>query len=177
MQPKSSNDTGPMCNDTVMCGDADDTTLRQLTLCAADFPAPTLALPDAARDWLESNPGCGMSSIEFLRSLNRSGLSLRMCPAYYRLAEDGTLPPSFKGWQDAGICRLGGSWTLSIGASHNAAAVCSLSDVLQNSEDMPHKYFLSARACQGILRRAERRGKKLPQRLMEALMAVVGTMT
>ena len=39
-------------------------------------------------------------------------------------------------------------------------------------EATPHpKYCLSARACQGILNRAERRGKKLPEMLREALTA------
>ena len=34
----------------------------------------------------------------------------------------------------------------------------------------PHKYFLSQKACQGILRRAETRGKELPKILKDALL-------
>ena len=42
--------------------------------------------------------------------------------------------------------------------------------LLQILEDKPHpKYCLSAKACQGILRRAEKRGKTLPPMLKEAL--------
>jgi hypothetical protein len=37
----------------------------------------------------------------------------------------------------------------------------------------PEKYFLSAKACAGILRRAEKRGKELPTMLREALEEVV----
>lgn len=37
-------------------------------------------------------------------------------------------------------------------------------------DSIPQKYFLSARACQGILRRAENRGKSLPPALMAALV-------
>lgn len=38
-------------------------------------------------------------------------------------------------------------------------------------EECPHpKYALSAKACQGILRRAEKRGKKLPEMLEKALV-------
>ena len=33
----------------------------------------------------------------------------------------------------------------------------------------PHKYYLSKKACQGILRRASARGKQLPQMLKIAL--------
>jgi hypothetical protein len=37
------------------------------------------------------------------------------------------------------------------------------------------KYFLSPKACAGILRRAEKRGKKLPTALQKALQATVAT--
>jgi hypothetical protein len=52
-------------------------------------------------------------------------------------------------------------------------AVCSLSDVLETGE-VPQRFYLSPRACAGILRRAEKRGKKLPARLRLALEAVAG---
>jgi hypothetical protein len=51
--------------------------------------------------------------------------------------------------------------------------VCSLSAVLETS-DVPHKYFLSQKACAGIIRRAERRGKELPTMLRRALEQVAG---
>ena len=38
----------------------------------------------------------------------------------------------------------------------------------------PKKYFLSPKACAGILRRAARRGKALPTILHHALQAVAG---
>jgi hypothetical protein len=46
-----------------------------------------------------------------------------------------------------------------------------LSEILQQIEpDAP--YWLSPKACQGILRRAAKRGKKLPDALYKALVAV-----
>lgn len=42
-----------------------------------------------------------------------------------------------------------------------------LSEVLEQETDP--KYNLSSKACQGILNRANRRGKKLPEILREAL--------
>jgi hypothetical protein len=45
-----------------------------------------------------------------------------------------------------------------------------LSDILEENPDP--KYFLSQKACRGILRRAEKRGKKLPGALQQALEAV-----
>jgi hypothetical protein len=41
----------------------------------------------------------------------------------------------------------------------SAAVACSLSDILETG-DVPQRYYLSATACRGILRRAEKRGKR-----------------
>ena len=46
-----------------------------------------------------------------------------------------------------------------------------LSDILEEEADP--KYNLSAKACRGILNRASRRGKKLPEVLEEALKAQI----
>ncbi|NDD03621.1 MAG: hypothetical protein EB078_01835 [Proteobacteria bacterium] len=40
--------------------------------------------------------------------------------------------------------------------------------------DVPQRYYLSAKACSGILRRAERRGKELPAQLRQALQVAAG---
>jgi hypothetical protein len=47
-----------------------------------------------------------------------------------------------------------------------------LSDVLEATGSVPQKFFLSRKACEGILRRAERRGKALPPALEAALRSV-----
>jgi len=62
----------------------------------------------------------------------------------------------------------GGYWTLNTSGCHSAAAV-SLSSVIEPETSIPPKYYLSSKACQGILRRAERRGKALPPILEQAL--------
>lgn len=49
----------------------------------------------------------------------------------------------------------------------SVAVESTLSQILE--ENVPKKYYLSARACEGILRRAERMGKKLPDVLKTAL--------
>nr|WP_294160697.1 hypothetical protein [uncultured Selenomonas sp.] len=64
----------------------------------------------------------------------------------------------------------GGSWTLNIGECPRDASASSLSQILQKREDVPEKYFLSPRACKGILRRAKERGKELPPELKAALL-------
>ena len=51
----------------------------------------------------------------------------------------------------------------------SVAAASSLSDVLQPAAEVPAKYSLSPKACMGILRRASRRGRRLPPLLERAL--------
>jgi hypothetical protein len=65
----------------------------------------------------------------------------------------------------------GGCTTLNTGECPRVAKESTLSQILQASA--PEKYYLSARACAGILRRAEKRGKELPKMLREALEEVV----
>ena len=67
---------------------------------------------------------------------------------------------------------LGGFKTVNFTESPNVAVACSLRQVLERN--VPRKYFLSARACLGILRRALKRGRALPQRLEMALRAMIG---
>jgi hypothetical protein len=62
-------------------------------------------------------------------------------------------------------------WTLAISEYPSDAVASSLSDILETGE-VPQQYFLSSRACRGILRRAEKRGKDLPEALKSALLAV-----
>lgn len=67
---------------------------------------------------------------------------------------------------------LGDSLTLNIGESPSAENASLLSWILQ--VDVPEKYYLSAKACRGILIRASRRGKKLKELLETALLEMIG---
>ena len=71
--------------------------------------------------------------------------------------------------------QLGESSMLNISGwlSGDAASLCSLAEVLETG-DVPQRYFLSATACRGILRRAAKRGKQLPALLLAALQAAAG---
>ena len=67
---------------------------------------------------------------------------------------------------------LGGYLTLNTGESPRDAVESSLSQILL--QNPPSKYYLSKKACLGILRRAEERNKDLPPLLQEALMVQAG---
>ena len=65
----------------------------------------------------------------------------------------------------------GDSWTVNISEWPSAESVSLLSSTLE--VNAPEKYYLSARACQGILTRASRRGKPLPELLKQALLDMI----
>ena len=62
---------------------------------------------------------------------------------------------------------LGEYWMLNIGESPKEENASTLSQILM--ANVPQKYFLSPKACLGILRRASNRGKELPEVLRVAL--------
>ena len=96
-------------------------------------------------------------------------LSAAMTPSY--VSRDGRT----RAWSmDPNGEQRGESWMPNTSAWPNDASVCSLSQVLTTGR-IPPKYYLSGKACAGILRRAERRGKELPGQLRRALAAVAGS--
>lgn len=68
---------------------------------------------------------------------------------------------------ETGIPSLGASSMLNFGECPNVVEESGLWQILEMN--VPQKYFLSETACLGVLRRAERRGKKLPEILEKAL--------
>lgn len=81
----------------------------------------------------------------------------------------GNLPGA--SWETVGALP-GVSMTLNIGPGPlNGGNASTLSQILE--ANAPEKYYLSPKACAGILRRAEKRGKELPQMLKEALEEVI----
>ena len=116
------------------------------------------------------------SSSDWLKHCAQSGSSGKTSPAFCRRTEDGLLEPCSGRWANSGMgsptecwTRSMPEWTATLTPSHSDDAVCSLSDVLEETHLVLPRYFLSQRACEGILRRAERRGKALPPLLLEAL--------
>src|SRR3546814_6488102 len=98
----------------------------------------------------------------------RGGRSGKTSLAYWPATADGILAPSSGRWANSGMGSPTAFSTLSTSEFPNGAVASSLSDILETG-DLPQRYFLSAKACSGILRRAEKRGKTLPLALSRAL--------
>ena len=71
-----------------------------------------------------------------------------------------------RSWQ-TGIPSHGEHSTLNTGESPSVVVESTLSQILE--ANVPLKYYLSARACAGVLNRAQKRGKPLPEILKTAL--------
>lgn len=106
---------------------------------------------------------------DWLADFGPAGWSGKTSRAFCRRREDGTLEPSSGRWLSAGMGGPTGSLTLKASAFPSGAVASSLSDVLEAPGSVPPSYYLSPRACAGILARAERRGRSLPPRLREIL--------
>ena len=103
------------------------------------------------------------------QSSKRSSASQSRKPPILKcLKKDGQLGgATTMRWEEDGAW-LGECMTRNTGESPNAAVVSRLSQILEVTPQ--EKYSLSAKACQGILRRAERRGKDLPEMLKTVLL-------
>lgn len=91
----------------------------------------------------------------------------RKRPIFKCLNMDGLHGGATAMWEDDGAWLIE-STMRNGGECPNAAVESRLSQILE--EASPTKYYLSRAACQGILRRAERRGKDLPEQLKQALL-------
>ncbi len=146
--------------------------MEQLTFLSEEPLAKPSQSQDFERDLLTVEATSHLSLYVWLREKSHAGFFGRMCLGSCQLTEEGRLAPSSEGWQNAGMGSPTGFLMLSISECHKDADVCSLSAILETG-DLPQRYFLSVRACAGILRRAEKRGKALPAQLMKALRSVV----
>ena len=146
--------------------------MARLTSSSEEPRASLSVSPASEEDWTMSVVISHLSFADLLSESGLAGSSGKTSPAFCQATEDGTLAPSSGRWQNSGTVSPIGSWTLNTSEWPSDAAVCLLSDTLETG-DVPQRFFLSATACQGILRRAEKRGKTLPPALHQALTAVV----
>ena len=145
--------------------------MQMLMFSWEELPANHSASQDCEKDWTIRVVTSCSASLQLLADIAPGGWYGRTSPAYCHRTEDGILVPFSGCWGNSGMGSPTEFLTLSTLEWHSAAAVCSLSDILETG-DVPRRYFLSATACRGILRRAEKRGKVLPEQLRLALAVV-----
>ena len=144
--------------------------MQQLNLFAQEHPARPSQSPDYERDWMTRVATLPSFSLACFNAIAPDGWYGRTCPASCQIKPE-RLEPSSEGWRNSGMGSPTEFWTLNTLELPSAAVASSLSDILETG-NIPQRYFLSATACKGILRRAEKRGKDLPPTLRQALQAV-----
>ncbi len=147
-------------------------TLFDLTSSSAEPPAKPSQSQDFAKDLLTLEATSPSRFWLSLHAISPSGWSGRTSPAFCQ-TKQGLLEPSSEGWGNSGMGPPTAFLTLNTSEWPRDAAVCSLSDTLETGV-VPPQFYLSPKACAGILRRAEKRGKDLPPTLKAALTGVAG---
>lgn len=163
----------------------------QLTFFAEEPPVSPSPSLDSAKDWQTRVATSCSPLLTLLQGIAPAGWYGRTSPESFQVETDETLrsfwassranasPRRKAAGATADSCPAspmptalpGAALTLSLPVWHSAASVCSLSRILETG-DVPPRFFLSAKACNGILRRAEKRGRVLPPHLLAALKAV-----
>ena len=88
--------------------------------------------------------------------------------------------PSYTTWPTSGRYTPNGPcWTLNTSGCPNDAneSSPSLASILQPPNEVPARYYLSAKSAQGILNRSVKRGRPLPPLLQQALQTVATSPT
>ena len=139
-------------------------------LSQADFPVKTLAWLERGLVLLEKEADYSGRLQDLLKKRKLSGSSLKMSLVFLPQTKEKILEWSLERWPTSGIALPGGCLMLSTSEFPKGEGVSSsLADVLE-TDSVQQKYYLSPKACEGILRRANRRGKTLPIALQEALV-------
>ena len=162
-----------------------------------ELPVRATASPDSERDWTIRVVTSCCPLLPLLGDIGPDGWRGKTCPESFRTTADEALQhfwdcsPDNASWlplEDGALRELSqgtkthtaahgesltlslSEWTVFHAPSLKDEGVSSLSEILTG--DVPQRFYLSARACQGILRRAAKRGKALPPALSRALQSV-----
>lgn len=141
----------------------------ELICSPPDGPARATRLLASAREWMTSEADFSRKSLDLLECFHRTGLYSKTSPTFSASTTVETLRSSSEPSSNAGMACAGGFLTLNTSVWHKDASVCSLWEILE--ERVASKYYLTPKACAGILRRAAKRGKELSPHLEAALRA------
>lgn len=159
-------------------------------------PVPTSHWPTQKQwDWREVALDSGLNSIGSSSNVNLRGWFLRtfqtysgfttepISPEYYTISQafptphrrtagkqEATQHPTTTGTTTLrGVC-----WTANFSESPNDVVESTLSDVLQTPDEIHSRYYLSEKACKGVIRRISKSGKRIPSCLAKVLISQAG---
>jgi hypothetical protein len=133
--------------------------MDQLTFLSEEPLVSHSQSQDLEKDWTMTVVTYRSNSLNLLNENAHDGWFGRTSPASCLVTEEKTLAPSSGRWGKSGMGSHTEFLTLNTSEWPKDADVCLLSDTLETG-DVPQRFYLSAKACAGILRRAERKGEK-----------------
>jgi len=161
--------------------------VAQLTFLLGEHLAKASPQPENAVDWMTTDRDLPSDLLSWLQKCAPATSSGKTSPEFLAAETDATLKHfwdcSLDGVSVAVSSEIleslsepvtptashGECLMLNTSEFHSDAAVCLLSDILIG--EVPPKYYLSPRACSGILRRAEKRNKPIMPWLKAALQS------
>jgi hypothetical protein len=150
-------------------------TWTQLDLFSAASPARTFPWQASGPVYPASAAVYGLNSDGLCPNCGHAGWSLRMFQDCSTVIA-GATSVSFSGvWPTSGMGGPTGFWTRAGSERPNVVVESSLSAVLETSA-VPQRYWVSAKAAAGILRRSIKRKKVLPRKLEQALMGLASAL-
>ena len=154
---------------------------RSIDLLVGGTPCQSYSVAGDRGGLDDARGNLSLTFVGFFFDYNHGGFSGKMSPVSCQLTEDGRLEPSSGRWWNAGILSPTESSSLNI-SEHNHTlvpfpsneGVSSLLDILELTGEHLQEFYLSERACKGIVRRAEKEGRKLPGFLEPVLRKIAG---
>ncbi len=133
------------------------------------FPCQDVSVAGRRAGIAGARSGLFWDAIRFAREVEAHTLILENVPGLLSSNQAAISESLSLKWPAQGIATSSGEfWIRSSSEFPNAAVESSLLEVLEKTSNP--RYFLSSKACEGILRRANRRGKVLPKALHDALV-------
>ena len=145
--------------------------MKNQTSLSGEHPVNHSVSQDSGKDWKTLEETLPLHLSDFSTTLNLLGLSGKTFQEFFPIIKEETFTRSSKVFKKSGIACRGEYLMLSSLESPKDGKESLLLDIVQPIGDIPTRLYLSQKACQGILRRAETKGvlDKLPPLLLKAL--------
>ena len=145
--------------------------MDKLISSAGDFPAKMSVSLASELESLGNEVDYSTTQYNLRGKSKHTQSSWKTSQDFYQATKDAISESSSLKWPTQGIATSSGEfWIRNSLESPNVVVESSLSEVLETQVEP--RFSLSAKACEGILRRANRRGKELPPLLTQALLSV-----
>ena len=148
---------------------------EQSTYLSGELLAKALASLASEEEQTIQEVDLSTSFVNWCGIESQDGLSGKMSPVSCQVTAEGILQPSSQHWGTSGMGGRTVSLTLTTSVSPSGGGESGLLRTVLETGSLPQELYLTSKACAGILRRADAKGRPLPPHLRSALMKVVSS--